>query len=69
MMSVELKGLLARVEGPATIPNHINGSRNQVESIANELANHCNSGIRNQTFTIIPVNFSARLYTSISHDM
>ena len=38
-----------KTDGPATILNHVNGSRNQVESLVK-------SGIRNQTLAIIPVN-------------
>ena len=40
---------------PATILNHVEGSRNQVEG--NSKIYVANSGIRNQTSTIIPVKY------------
>ena len=43
-------------KGPTMIPNLVKGSRNQVEVTSGNL---CNSGIRNQTSTIILINLSA----------
>ena len=42
------------VEGAATILNHIDGSRNPVE-VTGKIYVICNSGIRNQTSTIVSV--------------